>query len=1091
MRRTLFLICLLGCSAPEPGPAPHPLLGEPSLRRAGVTLDLPEERLRRGDAIEQRWRVPERPAGGGPLVVEVPFEGAREIQSSPTGLSVRTDTSAFHYGHGTWIDARGRRHHLPVKPGPGGARILVPEALLEATDYPALLDPVVSPVHQLAVPPAMVPNRSQPMGLGWDPASRRWLLLQAVEESAHRLRELGPRGHPVAETDTWLGASTPGSVARVELAAREGEVLIVRELDGLMTRRWREGAFVSEPRHLDPVGGFGLGRGLTATAEGYLLPIESRRGAEVLGLDPEGNIVSRRRFGEGRPGLACGAGACLVAFRDASGLHAQRIDARGAPLEPAPRLLAAFTGSDDGAVAVAADGDVFLVLTETREGSRAALLAPDGSVTSVDAGPGATDVVGGRGVFLTLGERLTWISRSGAPLASVIPDGYRSPRRHAVGAFDGTRWIVLGSEPVVGFVFDAPGSLEAVVPLGEMTAVPWRPRVTCGPDACLAVWYERSYDRDESVVRASWLDPDGRPEAPFELPAPSRALVVVSGTDSHAVVGWAGPPARLQTWDRGTRARRDVSVPPGVIGAPHCGPDTCLVRGPTVGAFFDPAAETWSDLDTDLPADPTVIAGGPRGFLEVSSAGVTLLSPSERRGISGLPFTPRAVAGTADGWLTCAGTSVVAVDADGAPGRAHALPSGCLSIHCGDSHCWVRVAGALTSALVLTDLRGEVLAGPSTIPRGEIEDIAYRGQERAAVLHLVDGPGNGDHRLLSARLEVGADDGASCVVDAECGSGHCVEGVCCESACLGGCEACSVALGGSEDGRCTAVSAGWVCRESGGACDPEEICDGVGVDCPADARLEPGAICRPAEGPCDVEDRCDPSGHCRYAFDETAAVCRPAAGACDAPEVCDGLMAECPAEWAAAEGTECRPSTGPCDVSDTCDGVHLHCGFDQRAADGMSCDDGDVCDGAETCAAGECAEGRPLRCDDGDRCTADACDAIAGCTHVEVAGCCRSHADCEDGDVCTRDRCLEGGCQRLPIAGCCHEDAECGAGESCLDHRCAPHADGGLPTPSVPATGCGCGVVGRRPPAWLLLLVLGWLAGRRRRGRRACVSLPG
>jgi hypothetical protein len=51
-------------------------------------------------------------------------------------------------------------------------------------------------------------------------------------------------------------------------------------------------------------------------------------------------------------------------------------------------------------------------------------------------------------------------------------------------------------------------------------------------------------------------------------------------------------------------------------------------------------------------------------------------------------------------------------------------------------------------------------------------------------------------------------------------------------------------------------------------------------------------------------------------------------------------------------------------------------------ANGSACSDGSACTVGDSCLAGACVGGPPPNCDDLNVCTLDACDALAGCTHV-------------------------------------------------------------------------------------------------------------
>jgi hypothetical protein len=152
--------------------------------------------------------------------------------------------------------------------------------------------------------------------------------------------------------------------------------------------------------------------------------------------------------------------------------------------------------------------------------------------------------------------------------------------------------------------------------------------------------------------------------------------------------------------------------------------------------------------------------------------------------------------------------------------------------------------------------------------------------------------------------------GKPCASDASCGGGGilCIDGVCCASACGGGnpsdCQACSIAAGGSADGQCTPVAETHVCRASGGACDVAETCDGVGTQCPADAKAPGGTVCRASGGACDVAETCDGASSACPADAKIAAgtTCRASAGACDVAEVCTGVSSVCPADTVVPAG---------------------------------------------------------------------------------------------------------------------------------------------------------------------------------------------
>ena len=99
-------------------------------------------------------------------------------------------------------------------------------------------------------------------------------------------------------------------------------------------------------------------------------------------------------------------------------------------------------------------------------------------------------------------------------------------------------------------------------------------------------------------------------------------------------------------------------------------------------------------------------------------------------------------------------------------------------------------------------------------------------------------------RLISRNKFVG---GVPCNNGADCESGYCVDGVCCNTACGGGssvdCQACSIATGVANDGTCSAVKFGSVCRKAVESCDLAESCDGLSLSCPADVFAADGTSC--------------------------------------------------------------------------------------------------------------------------------------------------------------------------------------------------------------------------------------------------------
>ena len=116
--------------------------------RAGWTIDrgaVVERLIPRTVGVEQMWTFAERPAGEGALVVRVAAPGAVYVGADGHGLTFRNVRTGalWTYGHGTWIDADGRRTAVPARWVGGTIELRVPAAVVNTSMYPAVLDPVI------------------------------------------------------------------------------------------------------------------------------------------------------------------------------------------------------------------------------------------------------------------------------------------------------------------------------------------------------------------------------------------------------------------------------------------------------------------------------------------------------------------------------------------------------------------------------------------------------------------------------------------------------------------------------------------------------------------------------------------------------------------------------------------------------------------------------------------------------------------------------------------------------------------------------------------------------------------------------------
>jgi hypothetical protein len=125
----------------------------------------------RDEGVEQSWDFNEAPRGSGDLVVRVRASGLRYSGLTEGGLHFRDPRTGlgFRYGHGTWIDARGRREAVPAVWRAGHIELRVPAALVDSSSYPATLDPTVSPEFGMDSPvygPAWSDQREPAIAFG-------------------------------------------------------------------------------------------------------------------------------------------------------------------------------------------------------------------------------------------------------------------------------------------------------------------------------------------------------------------------------------------------------------------------------------------------------------------------------------------------------------------------------------------------------------------------------------------------------------------------------------------------------------------------------------------------------------------------------------------------------------------------------------------------------------------------------------------------------------------------------------------------------------------------------------------------------------
>ncbi|MFH1434551.1 MAG: hypothetical protein ABIJ56_02425 [Pseudomonadota bacterium] len=277
--------------------------------------------------------------------------------------------------------------------------------------------------------------------------------------------------------------------------------------------------------------------------------------------------------------------------------------------------------------------------------------------------------------------------------------------------------------------------------------------------------------------------------------------------------------------------------------------------------------------------------------------------------------------------------------------------------------------------------------------------------------------GDGDVSPLCGNGDV--DDGE------ECDDGNDVSGDGCDNDCTFSChgnDECIDEFKCNEDACNPDVHAcdhplldeGTVCRESGGACDPEERCNGAHAQCPPDMFRPASFICRFPEGGCDAPENCPGDGpDCPddELFPGTH-VCREAEGECDVEELCTGDDPECPDDEFVSSTEICREEAdGGCDVAELCTGEGPFCppnefqspSFVCRPATDGGCDIPELCTGRDAACPGDGYRSSAFVCreSEGDCDIAELCPGYGpNCpenTYIPPG------EPCNDSDYCTVD----------------------------------------------------------------------------------------
>jgi len=202
---------------------------------AAVVIRGDVEEILEDDAvgIEQSWRFARAPPGNGNLEVRVRATGERYVTTTAHGLHFG-DASAslgLRYGTATWVDANGTR--TVIEPRFDGTDIVlrVPQAVVDTSRYPAVLDPTVTPEQELDKPAQVAPasgDRSYPL-IARAPANGGylgvWYDRRGVRPSFYGSR-VAANGTPTTETGFIIAGGVTPSTTPLLASASVGYLLV-------------------------------------------------------------------------------------------------------------------------------------------------------------------------------------------------------------------------------------------------------------------------------------------------------------------------------------------------------------------------------------------------------------------------------------------------------------------------------------------------------------------------------------------------------------------------------------------------------------------------------------------------------------------------------------------------------------------------------------------------------------------------------------------------------------------------------------------------------------------------------------------------
>ncbi len=960
-----------------------------------------EEHCACAEGVEQSWRFAQQPPGRGPLRIHLRVgDGVRAARRLPNGLELLGEASRprVRYADAAWVDADGVRTPMEMGFVAGEIVLSVPEAVLDSSAYPAVLDPTVSaefavddPVYvgAMGISPSVASDgtsyfvvwyRSTDVYGARVGADGTVLDIAGLPISRAAGEQSGPRiawdgaNYLVVWQDSRAWASTDIYAARVTAL---GEVL---DTDGILVS-------AASGDEMTPAVAF--------DGTNYLVvwrnPAAPTPGVTVYGarVSTDGTVLDSAAvpvMAGWTVDVAYGAGTYLVV----SGDEAARVGLDGSVLGPTVVYKTGWASADPPRVAF--DGASFLIVWSADLMIDGARVSPDG--TLLDPAPRAFSRWYSTGPSVAFNGSDYW----------VVWQDCRGCWSYVDLPYDvyGTRVTPAGAPR------DYPG-----IAISSVYDYEYAPTLACSSSSCLAVWYATGAGSAFA----------GRLDAAGGVLDPTRIQVTRAANPENGVVA-AFDPSLGEYFLAWEDSRASASVP-DVYGARVDTRGTVLDRSgvriassttglPSVGAGAGSFLAAWTtyalqdiyaariDGSSGALVDPSSIAVSttPAGSQIESAVGFDGTNYLVVwRNVDHLYGARVSTAGilldrTAFAISTASGQQrLPAVGFDGTNFLVAWTDSRNLATTSEDIY-----AARVTLAGVVLDPLGipiRSIAGRERSPA-----VAFDGTNALVVWAEVPSSLIGGD-IYAARV---ANDGT--VLDPGGVPVSTAPGVQrTPAAAWDGTDFivawCDFRAGPQGDVYATRVSTAGVVLDPGGFAvaaepqdaevDPSAASDGAGNVLVSYSRFDPSPVfgstrarfrfvvglgCSSAsecttgycvdgvccDDPCGGGDANDclacstaagalRNGTC--AVLPLATLCRPSAGPCDPPEYCNGADATCQGDILTVRGAPCRPAVGPCDIVETCDGFAASCPPDALVPFGTPCRPvAGLCDVEEFCDGG-------------------------------------------------------------------------------------------------------------------------------------------